>query len=51
MCNEHEFDLIDNSNIIDFDISDDSLHMNYSGTKKLADNFIAHLNALESSNN
>ena len=35
---------IDNTNLSDYDICEDLLHLSYSGTCKLANNFIAVIN-------
>ena len=51
MCNELSFGLIDNSNILDTDLSTDSLHLSFIGTCKLANNFINYINHLQNSSN
>ena len=43
-CLEKDFTFIDNRNIKDDDIRNDFLHLGYSGTCKLADNFIDSIN-------
>ena len=51
MCNELSFGLIDNSNILDTDLSTDSLYLSFIGTCKLENNFINYINHSQNSSN